>query len=420
MVEQVVAKKNGQLNFKTKIALFLAVMGPGIITASVDNDANGIATYSVAGAHYGYGLLWLLPVIAICLYMVQEMCARMGIVTGKGLASLIRAAYGLRITFFAMIVLIIANLANTVGDFAGVAASLEIFGISRYISVPLSGFFAWYLILKGTYKTVEKIFLFACFLYITYIISGFMAKPNWGLALQNVVIPKPQLNKDYVFLAIAVIGTTIAPWMQFYQQSAVVDKKLKIKDYFYEKIDIIFGTAVTDIVAFFIIVACASTLFIHNIRVETAADAAVALAPLAGKYASIMFALGLLNAGIFSVCIIPLSTAYAVCEAFGWEQGVDRTYKQAPEFISIYTGMIFVGGILILWPKAPLITIMILSQAVNGLLLPVIMIFMMLLINNRRIMGKYVNSKLYNWIAWIITGMLVLLSVILVVVSFIG
>lgn len=419
-MEQGAAKKSGALSFKTKIALFLAVMGPGIITASVDNDANGIATYSVAGAHYGYGLLWLLPVIAICLYMVQEMCARMGIVTGKGLASLIRGAYGFRITFFAMIVLIIANLANTVGDFAGVAASLEIFGISRYISVPLAGFFAWYLILKGTYKTVEKIFLFGCFIYITYVISGFMAKPAWGIAFKNVAIPSLQFKKDYIILAIAVIGTTIAPWMQFYQQAAVVDKKLKIKDYFYEKVDIIFGTAVTNIVAFFIIVACASTLFIHNIRVDTAADAAVALAPLAGKYASIMFAIGLFNAGLFSVCIIPLSTAYAVCEAFGWEQGVDRTYKQAPEFINIYTGMIIIGGALILWPKAPLVTIMVLSQAVNGFLLPVIMVFMMLLINNERIMGKYVNSKLYNWIAWIITGLLVLLSVILVVVSFTG
>lgn len=419
-MEQVVAPKSGWSNFKIKLALFLAVMGPGIITASVDNDANGIATYSVAGAHYGYGLLWLLPVIAICLYMVQEMCARMGMVTGKGLASLIRGAYGFRITFFAMIVLIIANLANTVGDFAGVAASLEIFGISRYISVPLAGFFAWYLILKGTYKTVEKIFLFGCFIYITYVISGFMAKPAWSIALRNIAVPSLQLKKDYIILAIAVIGTTIAPWMQFYQQAAVVDKKLKIKDYFYEKVDIIFGTAVTNIVAFFIIVACASTLFIHNIRVDTAADAAVALAPLAGKYASIMFAIGLFNAGLFSVCIIPLSTAYAVCEAFGWEQGVDRTYKQAPEFINIYTGMIIIGGALILWPKAPLVTIMVLSQAVNGFLLPVIMVFMMLLINNERIMGKYVNTKLYNWVAWIITSLLVLLSVILVVVSFTG
>jgi len=413
---------NGEnkISLKVKLALFLAVMGPGIITASVDNDANGIATYSVAGAHYGYALLWLLPLIAVCLYMVQEMCARMGIVTGKGLASLIRGSFGFRITFFAMIVLIIANLANTVGDFAGVAASLEIFGISRYISVPLAGFFAWYLIVKGTYKTVEKIFLFGCFLYITYVISGFMAKPAWGIALKNIAIPTLQFKKDFIVLAIAVIGTTIAPWMQFYQQAAVVDKKLKIKDYFYEKVDIIFGTAVTNIVAFFIIVACASTLFIHNIRVDTAADAAVALAPLAGKYASVMFALGLLNAGIFSVCIIPLSTAYAVCEAFGWEQGVDRTYKQAPEFIGIYTGMIVIGGVLILWPQAPLVKIMILSQAVNGMLLPVIMIFMMLLINDARVMGKYVNTKLYNWIAWIITGALVLLSIILVVVSFTG
>ncbi len=419
-MEQPVAQKSRWLSFKMKLALFLAVMGPGIITASVDNDANGIATYSVAGAHYGYGLLWLLPLIAVCLYMVQEMCARMGIVTGKGLASLIRGAFGFRITFFAMIVLIIANLANTVGDFAGVAASLEIFGISRYVSVPLAGFFAWYLIVKGTYKTVEKIFLFGCFLYITYVISGFMAKPAWGIALKNIAIPTLQFKKDFIVLAVAVIGTTIAPWMQFYQQAAVVDKKLKIKDYFYEKVDIIFGTAVTNIVAFFIIVACASTLFVHNIRVDTAADAAVALAPLAGKYASVMFALGLLNAGIFSVCIIPLSTAYAVCEAFGWEQGVDRTYKQAPEFIGIYTGMIVIGGALILWPQAPLIKIMILSQAVNGLLLPVIMIFMMLLINDARVMGKYVNTKIYNWIAWIITGLLILMSLILIVVSFTG
>ena len=410
----------GKLSFKAKFALFLAVMGPGIITASVDNDANGIATYSVCGAHYGYAMLWLLPLIAICLYLVQEMCARMGIVTGKGLASLIRGSFGLRITFFAMIVLIVANLANTIGDFAGVAASLEIFGISRYISVPLTAFFAWYLVLKGTYKTVEKIFLFACVIYITYVISGFISKPHWSIAMQNLVMPKVQFNKDFIILAIAVIGTTIAPWMQFYQQAAVVDKKLKLKDYFYEKVDIIFGTAVTDIVAFFIIVACASTLFIHNIRVDTAADAAVALKPLAGKYASYLFAIGLFNAGLFSVCIIPLSTAYAVCEAFGWEQGVDRTYRQAPEFINIYTLMIVIGGALILWPQAPLITIMVMSQAVNGILLPVILIFMMLLINDEKIMGKHVNGPVYNFISWVITGALILLSIILVIVTFTG
>lgn len=408
------------LNFKTKFALFLVVMGPGIITASVDNDANGIATYSVCGAHYGYAMLWLLPLIAICLYMVQEMCARMGIVSGKGLAALIRGSYGLRITFMAMIVLVIANLANTIGDFAGVAASLEIFGISRYFSVPLTALFAWYLILKGTYKTVEKIFLFACLMYITYIISGFIAKPSWSIALKNIAVPSLSLNKDFIVLAIAVIGTTIAPWMQFYQQAAVVDKRLKLKDYFYEKVDIGFGTLVTNVVAFFIIVACASTLFVNKIRVNTAVDAAVALAPLAGKYASVLFAIGLFNAGLFSVCIIPLSTAYAVCEAFGWEQGVDRTYKQAPEFINIYTAMIIVGGSLILWPQAPLIKIMVLSQAVNGMLLPVIMIFMMLLINNKKIMGKYVNSAAYNFIAWLITAGLIGLSLILVLVTLWG
>jgi len=418
--QQTAGQPNRWLNFKTKMAIFLAVMGPGIITASVDNDANGITTYSVCGAHYGYAMLWLLPLIAVCLYLVQEMCARMGIVTKKGLAALIRGAFGFRITFFAMIILVIANLANTVGDFAGVAASLEIFGISRYISVPVAAFVVWYLILKGTYKTVEKIFLVACGMYITYVISGFMAKPHWGLALKSMTVPTIQLDKNFIILAIAVIGTTIAPWMQFYQQAAVVDKKLKVKDYFYEKVDIIFGTLVTDIVAFFIIIACAGTLFVHHIPIENAADAAVALAPLAGKYASVLFALGLFIAGLFSACIIPLSTAYAVCEAFGWEKGVDRNFKQAPEFISIYTMMIVAGAAFILWPKAPLITIMIMSQAINGILLPVILIFMMLLINDRRVMGLYTNGPVYNFIAWVTTAALILLSVILVIVTFTG
>jgi Mn2+/Fe2+ NRAMP family transporter len=400
--------------FRVRLFVFLAVLGPGIITANVDNDAGGITTYSVAGAHYGYGLLWLMPLIAIALIMVQEMSARLGVVTGKGLAALIRESLGIRITAAIVGVLLIANLANTVSEFAGVAASMEIFGISKFLSVPIAALAVWLLIVKGSYRSVERIFLVASALYLAYVASGIMAHPSWATVAQASVTPSFQFDSGYVVIAITVIGTTIAPWMQFYQQSAIADKGLKPADYAYERVDVIVGAVFAIFVAAFITVACAATLFAHGLRVDTAKDAALALGPLAGPYASTLFALGLLNASAFSAAILPLSTAYVVCEAFGWEGGVSHGWKEAPAFFSIYTLLIALGAGVILLPIKSLVQTMMLSQTLNGLLLPVILVVMLRLINDRRQMGKFVNGRSFNVLSWIIVVALIALTLVLV------
>ena len=379
--------------------IFLAVMGPGIITANVDNDAGGITTYSVAGAHFGYSLIWSFIPIIIALVIIQEMCSRMAVVTGKGLADLIREEFGVRVTFYAMTVLIFSNIFNTISEFAGIAASSELFGVSKYIVVPLCAFFVWWLIVKGTYKSVEKVFLLACVFYVCYIISGFLTKPNWNEVLKSSVNPKFQFNKAYLLMLMGVIGTTIAPWMQFYQQASVVEKNIKLKNYKYSKLDVIVGAFIVNIVAIFIVIVCADTLFKNGIRIETAKDAALALKPLAGRYCFYLFAFGLLNASVFSACILPLSTAYSVCEGMGWEVGVNRRFRQAPQFYILYSAIIIIGAVVILLPRVKLIPIMLLSQATNGLLLPFVLIFMLLLVNNKRLMGKYTNSKTYNLFA---------------------
>jgi Mn2+/Fe2+ NRAMP family transporter len=403
---------------RARLMLLLAVLGPGIITANVDNDAGGITTYSVAGAHYGYNMLWIMPLIALALIIVQEMSARLGIATGKGLADLIRESLGLRLTAIVIGIMLIANLANTVSEFAGVAASLEIFGISKYISVPAVAILVWLLIVKGSYGRVEKIFLVASAIYLTYVLSGIMANPDWHEVGRAFVTPSFQFNAGYVTIVVTIIGTTIAPWMQFYQQASIVDKGLKVTDMIYERIDVIVGSLFAVFVASFIVIACAATLYANNVPIETAKDAALALEPLAGKYASILFALGLLNASIFSAAILPLSTAYVVCEAFGWEMGVSRSFKEAPIFFSVYTALIVLGAAIILLPIKSLIDAMLSSQTLNGVLLPIILIVMLKLINDKRLMGRFTNGRVFNILAWITVVIVILLTVVLVVVSF--
>jgi NRAMP (natural resistance-associated macrophage protein)-like metal ion transporter len=406
-----------QRGFWKSLALFFALIGPGIITSNVDNDAGGITTYSLAGSQFGLSLLWILTPVTIALIIIQEMCARMGVVSGKGLSDLIRERFGARITFYLMIVLFLTNLGNTISEFAGVAASMEIFGISKYISVSLGAIFVWWLVVKGNYKSVEKVFLVACLFYLSYIISGFMGKPDWtqiGIALTT---PTIKLDPAFLTMAVGIIGTTIAPWMQFYLQSSVVDKGLKAEDYQYTRMDVIVGSLTVNIVAFFIIMLCAVTLFQNGIRIETAKDAAQALAPLAGKYCAWLFAFGLLNASLFAASILPLSTAYTICEAFGWESSLNHRFVEAPQFYGMYTLMIALGAGIILLPNMPLISIMYYSQVINGLLLPFILIFMLLLINDRRIMGDYVNSRFMNVVTWLTVILLILLSGAMVITS---
>ncbi|WP_174591025.1 Nramp family divalent metal transporter [Methanocella conradii] len=401
------------------LLLFLAVVGPGIVTASVDNDAGGITTYTLAGAHFGYALLWTLVPITVALIVVQEMCARMGVVTGKGLSDLIRENFGVRITVLLIIALVIANLGNTMSEFAGVAASMELFGASRYISVPIAAALVWLLVVKGTYSLVEKVFLVASGFYATYIISGFMAGPDWGNVLENSIIPSFSFQPGYLLMFIGLVGTTIAPWMQFYIQSAIVEKGIRIQDYLFTRIDVIMGCFVTAIVAFFIIMTCSATLFVNGVTVETAADAARALAPLAGQYASWLFAFGLFNASVFAASILPLATAYTVCEGIGWESGIDKKFEDAPHFYVLYTSLIVLGALAILIPGAPLITIMFISQVLNGMLLPFILVFMLILINDKKLMGDHTNSRLFNVLAWGTTIIMSFLTLLLVVTSII-
>ena len=404
--------------YRTRLMLLLAVVGPGIITANVDNDAGGITTYSVAGARYGYTLLWMMPIVALALIIVQEMSARLGVVTGKGLADLIRERMGVRITTIVLGLLVFVNLANTVSEFAGVAAGFEIFGISKYISVPLAAFGVWLLIVKGSYKFIERVFLFASAIYLTYVASGFLAHPDMVEVGKALVSPSFHLDAGYVTIFVTIIGTTIAPWMQFYQQSSIVDKGIQPENYNYEKIDVVIGSLFAVFVASFITIACAATIYKNGLTIESAKDAALALGPLAGKYAEILFALGLLNASLFSAAILPLSTSYSVCEAFGWENSVSRSWKEAPVFFGIYTALIILGAAIILLPIQSLIHAMMISQTFNGLLLPVILITMLVLINDKRLMGKFTNSRLFNIMAWVTVVALIVLALILLVVTF--
>lgn len=397
--------KSGRLKlWRIRLLMFLAVIGPGFITANVDNDANGIYTYSAAGAQFGYLLLWTIIPVTLSLIVVQEMSARMGAVTGKGLSDLIREEYGLRITFFMMLGLVITNYGNVVGEFAGIASSLELFHISRYISVPAAAVVVWLLVVKGTYKSVEKVFLAASFFYFAYIIAGMLAGPSWKEAFVATFKP-PQRgafhDSSYIYMLIGVVGTTIAPWMQFYLQSSIVEKGITPREYNASRWDVIIGCLFTDVVAWFIIVACAATLYLHGVRqIRDAADGAQALRPLAGEYAYILFAAGLFNASLFAASILPISTAYTVCEGLGFESGVGHKFKDAKVFYWLYTLLLIAGAAVILLPNVPLVKISILSQVVNGAVLPFVLIFMLLLINKSDLMGQYINGTWFNIVAW--------------------
>ena len=404
--------------YRARLLLLLAVIGPGIITANVDNDAGGITTYSVAGAQYGYTLLWMMPLVALALIIVQEMSARLGVVTGKGLGDLIRESLGVRITTLILGLLVFVNLANTVSEFAGVAASLQIFGVSKYISVPLAAVGVWLLVVKGDYDTVEKVFLIASAVYLSYVASGLLARPDWLEVGAAMLQPSFHLDVGYITIFVTIIGTTIAPWMQFYQQSAVADKGIRVENYGYERLDVLIGSLFAVFVAGFIMIACAATLFKHGMLVTSAENAAVALGPLAGKYASVLFALGLLNASLFSAAILPLSTAYTVCEAFGWESSLSRSVKEAPVFFIIFTSFIVLGAAIILLPIQSLVQAMLVSQTINGLLLPVILVVMLFLINDKRIMGHFTNGRVFNILAWVTTVILIALALFLVFTTF--
>ena len=406
--------------FFRNAAIFFAILGPGLITGSVDNDAGGITTYSVAGAVYGYKMIWTLIPAFIVLIVIQEMNARMGIITGKGLADLIRENAGLKITFFIFIGLLLADIGNSTTEFAGIAGSMEVVGISKYISVPLSGFTVWILVVKGNYKIAERVFIFFSLALFMYIISALMGNPDWKSIGDSIVSPEVKMDTDYLAMVIGIIGTTIAPWMQFYMQSSVIEKGLKKEDYKFVMLDIIIGCIATVVVAFFIIVACASTLNLNGITINEAKDAAFALQPLAGKLASIVFAIGLFIASIFSATILPLATAFYVCEAFGFEAGIDKKWKDAPEFYILYTGILIVSMIIILIPDAPLIKITILSQVLNGILLPVVLVSMMLIVNNKKVMGAYTNKLPGNIIGWVSVVVLISLTILLFVFSIIS
>jgi Mn2+/Fe2+ NRAMP family transporter len=406
--------QKNKTTWKTQLLIFLTIVGPGIITGSVDNDAGGITTYSVAGAHYGYDLLWTLLPAFIALVVIQEMNARMGIVTGKGLADLIRENFGVKITLFIFVCLFIADIGNTAAEFAGVAGSMQIFAVSKYIIVPLTAALVWILVVKGNYRITERIFLLMSGFLLLYVVSALMAHPDWSEISRAVSHPTFQTGTEYLSLVIGVIGTTIAPWMQFYMQSAVIEKGLTIDDYKYVKWDVVIGAILTVVVAFFIIVACASTLHKAGIRIDEAKDAAAALGPLAGTMASVLFAGGLFIASAFAATILPLATAFYICEAFGFEAGIDKSWSEAPIFYTLFTAIIVIGVVIILIPNVPLISITIWSQTLNGVLLPVVLISMIRLVNNRDVMGIHTNGIWSNVVGWSTTIIIISLTVALI------
>jgi NRAMP (natural resistance-associated macrophage protein)-like metal ion transporter len=397
------------------LGLFFVLMGPGIITSNVDNDAGGITTYSLAGSEFGLRLIWSLIPIMIVLIVIQEMCARMGVVTGKGLSDLIREKFGAKTTFYLMIGLFLTNMGNTLSEFAGVASGMEVFGVNKFIAVPLSAFLVWWMVVKGTYKSVEKVFLGACVFYLSYIITGILVKPDWGHVLEQVLHPQLRFHPTEITMVIGLVGTTIAPWMQFYLQASIVEKGIKTEDYKFARFDVFMGSIIVHIVAFFIILVCAETLYKNGVRIETAKDAALSLYPLAGKYCTYLFAFGLVNASLFAASILPLSTTYLICEGLGWETGIDKKFVEAPQFYAFYSGMIFLGAAVILYPNLPLIQIMYFSQVINGMILPFVLVFMLLLINDKKLMMDHTNGPVYNAIAWTTSIILIVLTFVVLI-----
>jgi Mn2+/Fe2+ NRAMP family transporter len=402
---------------RSRLIVFLSVIGPGFIAGNAGNDAGGIATYSIVGAREGYGMLWALVLITFALAVVQEMSARMGVVTGKGFSDLVREEFGIRTTFAVMALFVFANLTVTIAEFAGIAASIELFGVSKYISVPVSAFIVWFIVVKGNFMQVERFLIAISMIYLTYVFSGFMANPPWGEVARQIALPRIKFDRDYILLFITMVGTTITPYMQFYLQSAVVDKGVRIDEYRIARFDVYAGSFMTVFIAFFIILATGTILHPAGVAVDSAEDAARALEPLAGDFASHLFAIGLLNASFLAAFVLPLATAYGLSEAFGWESGVNKTFREAPQFLGFYTAFIIIGAGTILLPNAPLIKIMFLSQTINGILLPIVLIIMLKLVNSPSIMGEHVNSKRMNIITWITCSILILLTVMLLVTS---
>src|SRR5438105_2602465 len=401
-----------------RLALLGAVLGPGLITSNVDNDAGGISTYSLAGAQFGYALLWSLIPMTIALYVTEEMCARMAVVTGKGLSDLIREEFGFRPTFFVMVAGFLVDLGNVVAEFAGVASAVEIFGITRYIAVPIAGLIVWVLVLRGTYRQVEKVFLALCSFYLAYMFSAFLARPDWLDAARHTVIPTVQFNGSYLLMVTALVGTTIAPWQFFYLQAGFVEKRIGARQYPQARADVIAGSVSCMVIVFFIIVCTGATLYASGQRnITDAAGAARALVPLAGRWASLLFAFGLLNASLFAASILPLSTAHVICEGLGFEAGIDRKFKEAPIFYWLYTILIVAGAGIVLLPNAPLWKILIFSQVGNGFWLPVVLIFILLLVNRRDLMGEYVNTVTFNAVAWVTTIAMIALTLVLTYTS---
>lgn len=401
-----------------KFFLFFSLIGPGIITASADNDAPGIATYSISGARYGYGFLWIILLITVGEVLVQEMAARMGTVTGKGTADLIRERFGVRTSAFAMACLLIANTGTTLAQFAGVAAVGELFGISRYLTVPLAGLIIGLVILRGNYKSVEKILLVLCLSAFSYVITVFVIKPDWGIILKDALTPTIELGAEYLLAVLAVIGTTITPWGIFYLQASVADKGTDIKDYKHTRIDVVLGSVWGNIISAFIIITTAATLFPKGILVNSAEEAAMALSPLAGSFSSLLFAIGMLGASLLAVSVLPLSTTYAMCEAFGFERGLNRPVKDAPVFYSIFISIMLISMLFVLIPGIPLFQIMLISQSVNAILLPVILILVLVLANDKNIMGKWVNNRFSNYLGYALTGIIFLATIALLVGEF--
>jgi NRAMP (natural resistance-associated macrophage protein)-like metal ion transporter len=404
--------------WRKRIAVFLAVVGPGLITSNVDNDAGGISTYSAAGAQFGYTLLWSLIPMTIALYVSEEMCARMGVVTGKGLSDLIREEFGFRSTFFVMVAALFVDLFNTVAEFSGVAEASEIMHVSRYVSVPLAAIAVWLLVVYGSYRIVEKIFLVACGFYLSYVLSAFLAKPDWLLAAHSLVVPTVHLNSPYLLMVTGLVGTTIAPWQFFYLQASFVEKRVGPRQYKHARMDVLVGSISCMIIVFFIIVCCAATLNVHGLtNIASAKEAAQALVPLAGKWAGWLFAFGLLNASLFAASILPLSTAHVICEGLGFEAGLDRKFKEAPAFYSLYSALIVIGAGIVLIPRAPLWKILLYSQVGNGIWLPIVLIFILILINRRDLMGVHINSWGFNVIAWSASIIMIILTLVLIYTS---
>lgn len=414
------ASSEAPLKKRSKLLLILMAMGPGIVTAMAGNDAGGISTYSTVGAKFGYLTLWVIPVMCILLVVVQTTATRMGAVTGKGFAALIRERFGIRLTALAMLALLIGNVATTFSEFAGIASGMEMFGVPRWISVPIAAAAVWGLIVGGSYKRVQNVFLALSFVFISYIIAAFMCQPNWNLAMIHTVIPEALLDQSFLSLTVAMVGTTIAPWMMFYTQSSVVEKGVEVKELFYQRIDAITGAVVACIVAWFIIVTTGSVLYPQGIEIESAADAAAALAPFAGQYAEALFAVGLIAASLLAACVLPLTTSFVICEAFGWEAGVNFSWKEAPIFKGIFTATIVMSAIVIVIPGLNLMGIMLTAQFVNGVILPVLLIFMAIICTDKRMMGAHTVPLVTRGLLYITIVVVGILSIICLIIQIFG